>query len=65
MLLSSSSSKKKKIYLLLEHVGLGSLVYLQFDYRQGRQGRLDHQDGVPLQLGFVFSRKGHAWLGIP
>jgi hypothetical protein len=52
-------------YLLLDHMGLRSLVYLPFDYRRGRQGRQDRQDGVLLQLEMVWSRKGHAWLGSP
>ncbi len=43
-------------------MGLRSLVYLPFDDFQGRQGR---QDEVLLQLGLVWSRKGHAWLGSP
>ena len=43
----------------------GPLVYPLFDHRQGDQGGLDPQGGVPLQLGLVWSRKGHAWLGIP
>ena len=61
MLLSSTQDD----FILLEHMGLGSLVCPQFDYRQGRQGCLDHQDGVLLQLEFVSSKKGLAWLGIP
>lgn len=49
-------------YLLLEHMGPGLLVYLPFDYRQGRQGR---HGGVLLRLEMVWSRKKHAWLWIP
>jgi hypothetical protein len=49
-------------YLLLDHMGLDSLRSLPFDHRQGR---LDRQDQVLLQLEMVWSRKEHAWLGIP
>jgi hypothetical protein len=46
-------------------MGLRSLVYLPSHYHKSRQGRQDRQDGVQLQLELVWSRKGHAWLGIP